>query len=222
MSDKLVLQGVFAYGYGIVPMMVIADRRLSSSAVRLYGALMNYSRGKNCAYPKRETLSDVLGCTLKTVTELTAELESCGYVTKLREGKHGGLTYTMNLTLQGELFSEPQICETVKSNMKTKQKTEKKSETGTEEINSILDVYVNKFKEISGHEPEIVHARDRAIIVRYIKKYGTEKLKEIIELYFKNSWGKKCGYTITSLQTVFNQLLMESNKKKKGFGFEKV
>jgi hypothetical protein len=77
-----------------------------------------------------------------------------------------------------------------------------------------------------GHDPDFVERRDNSILVKYIKKYGVDQMKEMIKLYFQDDWGKKCGFSIPIFQQCTNKILtkMSNAKKKKdeGYGFSQV
>ena len=96
-------EGVLKYGYGICPMMILADRRVGSTAVRLYCVLTNFARNKNVAYPRQKIIADILGINVPRVSELTSELEMYGYISKEREGKNGSITYLIKSSIDTEV-----------------------------------------------------------------------------------------------------------------------
>jgi hypothetical protein len=61
------------------------------------------------------------------------------------------------------------------------------------------------------------YSKNRGIINKLLKQHGFNKLKIMLERYFKNGMGAKCGYSLTSLQQdwIWNSLLQ--NKKIKQF-----
>jgi len=218
MKDNLQFDGILSLGYGIMPLSVIADRRLSKGAVILYAVLSSYARNNTEAYPGQKKLADILGVRVQTVSELSSELELSGYISKLRNRKNGGLTYRMNSVIPVEVTQElfGEVC----SEKKQKEK-KPKSEISIDDITKIKDLYFQLFKEQSPHEPDWTYARDNAIIVKYIKKYGIELLEKLIQEYFKSDWGRKVGFTLPAFQTSINSLLPKIEKKERNFGYEK-
>lgn len=223
-DDKLQIEGVLEFGYGITPMMIIADKRVSNPAVRLYGALANFARGKGSAFPKQKRLASILGVSVQRVSELSSELEMYGYVTKTREGKNGGLTYQLNMTLaspvERDLFGD-----FVVDKMKTKNpKKESKSSVSKKDLDELSEYYIEQFMKVSGGiKPDYRYARDNAIFAGYLKTYeDVDLIKRVLDAYFLHPWGEKCGFTVSSLQSVFNKLLIEVRNNKgnnDGYGF---
>ena len=54
-NDEIKLQGIFQEGYGIIPKMVMKDRRLTIEAKSIYALLCSYAGRGNTAFPSIET-----------------------------------------------------------------------------------------------------------------------------------------------------------------------
>ena len=54
-NDEIKLQGIFQEGYGIIPKMVMKDKRLTIEAKSIYALLCSYAGRGNTAFPSIET-----------------------------------------------------------------------------------------------------------------------------------------------------------------------
>lgn len=117
-----------------------------------------------------------------------------------------------------------------KDSLQSEKQKEKKSKDSLQKSKDSLhnnnnidkDIYINienhyfaLFKKELGVEPAYEYGRDRKILGKYIKKYGQDKVKEILTCYIKNKIGSWCGYTITGLQRNLNKILIIINKEAK-------
>ena len=212
------IEGILEYGYGIMPFLILADKRVSSSAVRLYGVLQNLARKSDRAFPKQEYLAQVLGIRTPRVSELTSELEYYGYIEKIYENRK--LVYIIkqevNMVVDKDLFGEPIAT-------REKVKTKKKANTGDREVLKEVGKFYSKlYEDAIGAVPIIEYGRDNKIFNKYIKQYGVDTFKEVLKLYFDDEWGYKVGFTVTGLQTVFSRLLMKVKKRGKGGGYKNL
>jgi len=80
---------------------------------------------------------------------------------------------------------------------------------------NIETAFQNKFKELTGETFHVHYAKDRAIMKPLIKKYGEEKIIELIDIWFNDDFAKQCGYSIGGFSSCFNRLLALSNSPKK-------
>lgn len=217
MADSLKMDGVLEFGYGIVGMAAVADRRLSSTAFRLYAALQNFARQGSEAFPSQKTLADLLDVEVPTVSNLTSELVDYGYIKKSRDRKNGGLTYTMmhyiDVEVEKDLFGDYITGKKKKPKKETKKKADPR-------VRELQDYYTEKF-EGKGESPDYNFSRDNGIFKKYLEKHDVDKMKHIIDAYFECDWGEKVGYTVPGIKTIFNKLILDmaENKKADGFGF---
>lgn len=216
-KESLKFEGVLSLGYGILPMMVAADRRLSKGAKILYGVLASYARDKGSAYPKQKTLADILNLNVQRVSELTSELEMYGYIEKTREGKSGGITYTLKAKLKVEVEEELFGTTVTKRPRVPKKKKEVKVPK------EVSDRFYKRYEalclsELRIDKPDIRYSRDHPIVLRYIEKYGIETMLAILDLYFQDKWARDRYCTITCLQPCFQKLYGEYRKRGGGNG----
>ena len=73
----------------------------------------------------------------------------------------------------------------------------------------------NAFKKTTGEEYRIQYAKDRKLLKPLITKYGEDKILSLIDEWFRDEFGEKCGYTIGGFSSCFNKLLMKSPQKTK-------
>lgn len=80
---------------------------------------------------------------------------------------------------------------------------------------TIEHTFRNKFKQETDEEYRINYAKDRALMKPLIKKYGEKKIISLIDLWFNDDFGEKCGYTIGGFSSCFNKLLLRANSGEK-------
>jgi hypothetical protein len=69
-----------------IPDALVADRSVSSNAVRVWARLDHYAGRRGDAMPSRSTLADDLGMSEATVKRALAELTAAGWITRRRLG----------------------------------------------------------------------------------------------------------------------------------------
>ena len=80
---------------------------------------------------------------------------------------------------------------------------------------TIERAFRNKFKQQTDEEYRINYAKDRRLMKPLIKKYGEKKIISLIDLWFNDDFGEKCGYTIGGFSSCFNKLLLRANSGEK-------
>jgi hypothetical protein len=211
-------EGILSYGYGLAPMLITADRRVCSTAFRLYCILSAYAtNGK--AFPGQKVLSDILGIRIPRVSGLTSELEMYGYIKKIRDRKNNGLTYELLTNVDVEVEEGLFGTTIIKSKKKRKKKVANKKTIPKEDIDRVVTYYFKKFQRTHECDPEWNEAQGRAIIVRYLHKYDLIFMKNILDEWFEDDWGEKVGHTITCLQAGFNRLKIKVERKDNTNGY---
>ena len=101
---------------------------------------------------------------------------------------------------------------------------EKKEKKVKADSTIVLERYSALFAETSnGIEPTIQHARDRSILKPLLTQYGLEKVLVVMDLFFKDEWAKKRGFTLLVFKTDFQKFLVQEGKSSKysdGFGYQ--
>jgi len=211
--------GILEAGYGIAPMLVLADRRISKGSKLVYFVLSNYARNKDQAFPAQKTIAEILKIRIQRVSTLIAELEKAGYISKAREGKHGRIIYTMLSDLGNvdrDLFGG-----TIKKKRGRPRKNpdDPKDKEIIEGMKELESIYFKTFKKKIGHDPEYPFGIGRKTLKGIVKKYGMEKGAKIMDGFFKNDFAKRCGYGINILPKVMNQILMKIGNGGTGEGY---
>jgi len=86
------------YKFAIVPEWII-DLDISSTAFRLYAVLARYADNHtHRAFPSRETLSQRLRCSIKTVERAVRELQATGAIRCESRGRYQSNMYTLIVT----------------------------------------------------------------------------------------------------------------------------
>lgn len=80
--------GILSDGYGIIPRIVLDDKRLSSGAKLVYSCLCSY--GKQKVETSIRTLCRECGITNKTVSKRLKELECAGYIQIIKQTRADG------------------------------------------------------------------------------------------------------------------------------------
>lgn len=91
-------------------------------------------------------------------------------------------------------------------------------ETNKKETNIYINIelaFRNAFKKATGEEYRIQYAKDRKLLKPLITKYGEDKILKLIDVWFCDDFGEKCGYTIGGFSSCFNKLLMKPAQKMK-------
>lgn len=68
-------------GFGLLPLSIMADDKLSYGAKVLFAALCYHNRNKqgNC-FPRNQILADELGTSVRHITRLLSELKDNGFI----------------------------------------------------------------------------------------------------------------------------------------------
>ena len=89
MSDLLQVQGINAKGFGVIPKIVMQDRRLTTEAKSIYAYFCSYAGEGRTAFPGREKIIADLGMSLKRYYRHFQLLVLHGYIRAEQENKNG-------------------------------------------------------------------------------------------------------------------------------------
>lgn len=79
-TDKLIVEGVNAMGYGTIPKMVMRDRRLSATAKCIYAYFCSYAGAGSQAFPSVKLIIFDLQINKDTYYKHLMILKNCGYI----------------------------------------------------------------------------------------------------------------------------------------------
>lgn len=88
-EDLLKVVGVNSRGYGIVPKLIMTDRRLHVIAKAIYSYMCSYAGSGTVAFPSRDKLCYDLNISKDTLTKYLKQLQDTGYV-KITQNKIKG------------------------------------------------------------------------------------------------------------------------------------
>lgn len=90
MSDILQVQGINSKGFGIVPKLVMQDRRLTAEAKAIYSYFCSYAGAGQTAFPSRSKIVFDLGMSIKRYYKHFNLLKEYGYIGVQQEKSETG------------------------------------------------------------------------------------------------------------------------------------
>jgi hypothetical protein len=224
MGEKELLEntGILGHGYGLAPMLVLADKRLSDPAKLVYMVLMNFARGKGSAFPSQKTIASILNKkNVATVSNRIQELEDTGYIKKTREGQHGRLVYTILNELDGEVQKDlfGSAIKLVKPKRKGKKVEDPKERELKDATKRVLEHYFKKFEDANrGEKCSFPFGPGNNIVKDCVKQRGEGRAIELIDAFFRHPVAKKKGYSIYTFKYLLNELVVNTPKGGPGAG----
>ncbi len=103
-SDILQVEGINSKGFGILPKLVMQDRRLSCTAKAIYGYFCSFAGAGKQAFPRVTRIMADLGLCKTAYYRHFNQLRDFGYIKAQQERRNGKLThniYTLMQTVQG-------------------------------------------------------------------------------------------------------------------------
>ena len=91
MSDILQVQGINSKGFGIIPKLVMQDKRLTTEAKAIYGYFCSYAGAGQTAFPSRDKIIADLGMSKSRFYKHFETLKDCGYIRAEQEKDRKGL-----------------------------------------------------------------------------------------------------------------------------------
>ena len=174
-DDILQVQGINSKGFGVIPKMVMQDKRLTAQSKAIYAYFCSYAGAGKTAFPSRTKIMDDLGMSKETYYRHFNNLKELGYIKSQQEHKKG--RFERNIyTLMQEVINTEKQCPTLQC--PKKQDTEKQYPKNKDSNNNI---FKNKqsFKNISQSSQSEADGQDTTDISQTIETY-TEMLKENI------------------------------------------
>ncbi len=114
-SDILQVEGINSKGFGILPKLVMQDRRLSCTAKAIYGYFCSFAGAGKQAFPRVTRIMADLGLCKTAYYRHFNQLRDLGYIMAQQERRNGKLThniYTLMQTVQGADIPCPKKQET--------------------------------------------------------------------------------------------------------------
>ena len=106
--DELKLEGIFSKGYGIIPKLVMKDKKLTVEAKAIYAYICSYAGGGDTAFPSVDLICSDLGMSENRFFKHRKLLVEYGYLTIKRTRKEVGwsnniytICHTVHLQFEG-------------------------------------------------------------------------------------------------------------------------
>lgn len=193
-KDILKIEGVKARGYGIIPKLVMQDKRLSIEAKAIYSYFCSYAGAGDTAFPSIRKICYDLGISEERYRKHFKTLLFCGYITveqKKEKGRFSRNIYTLN--------DKPKEDNTIKTPYTEKQGTEfPYTENNTYKINSDKINSDKNYQSINQEEIEIEAIYQKS----NIELYQDEKLKEALKQAIKELYEKPKSREIIKRVTI--------------------
>lgn len=90
-KDIIQVQGINSQGYGIIPKMVMQDKRLTIQAKAIYGYFCSYAGAGKTAFPGRKKIITDLGISKDSYYKHFNLLKECGYIEAFQEKDENGV-----------------------------------------------------------------------------------------------------------------------------------
>lgn len=90
-KDIIQVQGINSHGYGIIPKMVMQDKRLTIQAKAIYGYFCSYAGAGKTAFPGRKKIITDLGISKDSYYKHFNLLKECGYIEAFQEKDENGV-----------------------------------------------------------------------------------------------------------------------------------
>lgn len=98
--DKLIVKGRMSQGFGIVPKLIMKDKRLTLQAKGIYAYFCSYAGNGTTAFPTVKQIINDLCISRETYNKHLRLLENCGYITVMQQRNDKGVfsrnIYTLN------------------------------------------------------------------------------------------------------------------------------
>lgn len=89
-KDIIQVQGINSQGYGIIPKMVMQDKRLTIQAKAIYGYFCSYAGAGKTAFPGRKKIMADLRVSKESYYKHFNLLKECGYIEAFQEKDENG------------------------------------------------------------------------------------------------------------------------------------
>lgn len=90
-KDIIQVQGINSHGYGIIPKMVMQDKRLTIQAKAIYSYFCSYAGAGKTAFPGRKRIIAELGISKDSYYKHFKLLKDCGYIEAYQEKDEKGV-----------------------------------------------------------------------------------------------------------------------------------
>lgn len=138
-----------------------------------------------------------------------------GWITQKRV--KNGYVYDLNIiTNTPNGVQAPKLAQPLCTTSTTIVRIKEKKEIYINIEHAFCNAFRKKTKEAGEEEEYRIHyAKDRKLLKPLITKYGEDKILKLIDVWFRDDFGEKCGYTIGGFSSCFNKLLMKPAQKAK-------
>lgn len=214
-QDKIIMQGINSKGFGIIPKLVMQDRRLTIQAKAIYAYFCSYAGNGETAFPSRDKIFFDLGIKKQAYYKHFNLLKEYGYieVEQVRESgkfKHNIYTIVQIINAPCTDFRDTVKRDTAKqdnNNNIDSKITEKKN-------NSLVKSSLSSKKEEKQKEDQIKRDKtrqDKTDVAATLKAYE-QTLKENIEFNNLCNTHKHDKAFIEELLSIMLDVVMSENK----------
>lgn len=207
-QDKIVMQGINSKGFGIIPKLVMQDRRLSIQAKAIYAYLCSYAGNGETAFPSRNKILFDLCINKDTYQKYLKQLKDYGYIKVQKVRKDG--RFIRNLFILMQIIEPcpeipcPKISDTVISD------TVFSDNNNNNNINKNIDNNNQSFNQEKKGEKEGKK-----------EKYTLEEIKEHYDYNILINDYLDIKKDIDSIMNILYDVLNSSNKTIKVMGEQK-
>lgn len=207
-QDKIVMQGINSKGFGIIPKLVMQDRRLSIQAKAIYAYLCSYAGNGETAFPSRNKILFDLCINKDTYQKYLKQLKDYGYIKVQKVRKDG--RFIRNLFVLMQIIEPcpeipcPKISDTVISD------TVFSDNNNNNNINKNIDNNNQSFNQEKKGEKEGKK-----------EKYTLEEIKEHYDYNILINDYLDIKKDIDSIMNILYDVLNSSNKTIKVMGEQK-
>lgn len=207
-QDKIVVQGINSKGFGIIPKLVMQDRRLNIQAKAIYAYLCSYAGNGETAFPSRDKILFDLCINKDTYQKYLKQLKDYGYIKVQKVRKDG--RFIRNLFILMQIIEPcpeipcPKISDTVISD------TVFSDNNNNNNINKNIDNNNQSFNQEKKGEKEGKK-----------EKYTLEEIKEHYDYNILINDYLDIKKDIDSIMNILYDVLNSSNKTIKVMGEQK-
>lgn len=211
-QDKIVMQGINSKGFGIIPKLVMQDRRLSIQAKAIYAYLCSYAGNGETAFPSRNKILFDLCINKDTYQKYLKQLKDYGYIKVQKVRKDG--RFIRNLFILMQIIEPcpeipcPKISDTVISD------TVFSDNNNNNNINKNIDNNNQSFNQEKKGEKEGKKEGKK-------EKYTLEEIKEHYDYNILINDYLDIKKDIDSIMNILYDVLNSSNKTIKVMGEQK-
>lgn len=197
MNDKIKIENISinSKGYGIIPKLVMQDKRLNINAKAIYSYFRSFTGEGIICFPSRDKICSDLGISKDTFNKYLKELCEFNYLSmeQVREnGKFSHNVYTIYETVYEntvyENIGHDKLATNnnnsiIKNNNNNKKENKKEN---SKEINDIINEVIRYMNELGGTSFKSTTEKTKKLIIARLKEgFDIEEIKDVIFFKYK-------------------------------------